>query len=313
MHLQVRNKIIDESIYNILLQVKSELKNGKLKDIVNKGANVVITCPIHSDGHENKPACQVYCGDSDKVNYGTAHCFACGYKADLPQLISDCFDEKGRDFGEEWLIERFGDIALYKGIDIESPIILNQDNNNYMDPKILEKYRFYHQYMWDRKLTKEIVDKFDIGYDKETKSITFPIWDENNNLVMITKRSVIDKHFYIDENVEKPVYLYNFIKSQNITTVYLCESQINALTLWGWGYPAIALIGTGSSHQYEILKKSGIRNYILCFDGDKAGDNGIKRFIKNMPNDIFISIKQIPRNKDVNDLSKDAFEKLPMI
>ena len=130
---------------------------------------------------------------------------------------------------------------------------------------------------------------------------------------MVTERSVNNKYFYITEDVIKPVYLLNFIKKENITTVYVVESQINALTLWSWGYPAIALIGTGSPHQYEVLKKSGIRNYILCFDGDEAGDKGTNRFKKNMSSDVFISTKLITRGKDVNKLTKEEFDNLPLI
>ena len=37
----------------------------------------------------------------------------------------------------------------------------------YVSEEELESYRFYHPYMWERKLTPEVVDKFDIGYDKE--------------------------------------------------------------------------------------------------------------------------------------------------
>ena len=162
--------------------------------------------------------------------------------------------------------------------------------------------------MWQRKLTKEVVDKFDIGYDPTTQCLTFPVWDEKNNLVMITKRNVNNKSFYIDKDKDKPVYLLNFIINQNIKTVYVAESQINALTLWSWGYPAIALIGTGSTHQYNILNKSGIRNYILCLDSDCAGYKGIQRFIDNIRKDVMISVVNIPNDKDVNDLTKEQFD-----
>ena len=64
---------------------------------------------------------------------------------------------------------------------------------------------------------------------------------------------------------------------------------------------------------FSILKKSGIRNYILCLDGDEAGDKGINRFKKNMSRDVFISTKLIPRWKDVNDLTKEEFDNLPLI
>ena len=313
MYLQIKSKIINEPIINILKQVKSEIRSNKLSSIIDKGDNVLITCPIHKNGCETHPSCQVYCGDSPNVEYGTVHCFTCGYTASLSQLITDCFDEKDKSFGDEWLVERFGNCFIEKKLNIDSPITLSDNKKDILDEKILDKFNYIHPYMYKRKLTDYVINKFKIGFDKFTNCITFPVWDENNNLVMITKRSVIDKHFYIDENKSKPVYLYNFIKNENITTVYLCESQINALTLWSWGYPAIALIGTGSSEQYNILNRSGIRNYILCFDGDEAGDKGITRFKKNIKDDVIISIKEIPRGKDVNDLSKEAFDNLKII
>ena len=166
--------------------------------------------------------------------------------------------------------------------------------------------------MWKRKLSKEVVDKFKIGYDPKTQSIIFPVWDEKNNLVLLTSRSVNSKAFYIEADKDKPVYLLNHIINENIKTVYVCESQINALTLWSWGYPAIALFGTGSRYQYDILNRSPIRSYILCFDGDEPGDKGIKRFKSNIRKDVLISVKKIPRSKDVNDLDKEEFENIKL-
>lgn len=100
--------------------------------------------------------------------------------------------------------------------------------------------------MWKRHLTREVVDRFRIGYDKEKDAITFPVWDEKGNLVMITERSVTSKKFYIPSNTEKPVYLLNEVLKCGYNKVYVVESQINCLTLWSWGYPSIALFGTGS-------------------------------------------------------------------
>ena len=127
------------------------------------------------------------------------------------------------------------------------------------------------------------------------------------------KVTVRGKNFFIPGGVIKPIYLLNFIIKEHITNVLVTESQINALTAWSWGFPAIALFGTGSKEQYEILRRSGIRNYVLCFDGDSAGDSGIKRFIKNMNEDVFISVVEIPRGKDLNDLTKDEFLSLKRV
>lgn len=309
MDLKIGSKVINEPIINILKQVRSELHNGKLKDIQQKGDNVLVTCPCHKQGRENHPSCQVYCGDSPDLEYGFSHCFTCGMNAPLPRFISDCFNESG-NFGEEWLKERFGNVFVIQKNYLPAISLSRDVRKHFLDPEILKKYDFYHPYMWKRKLTKEIVDKFRIGYDSERDAITFPVWDEKNNLVMITERSVTSKNFFIPEDVDKPVYLLNFIKNENIKHVYVAESQINTLYLWSLGYPAIGLFGTGSSKQYDILKRSGIRSYTLCLDGDKAGRKGILRFIKNMPSDTFIDVMNLPEGFDVNDLSEDQIKSL---
>ena len=87
----------------------------------------------------------------------------------------------------------------------------------------------------------------------------------------------------------------------------MCESQINALYLWSNNRPAIALFGTGSEEQYEILRRSGIREYWLAFDGDDAGKKGAYRFKKNIGMDVLINTVHLPNGKDVNDLAIENF------
>lgn len=74
--------------------------------------------------------------------------------------------------------------------------------------------------------------------------------------------------------------------------------------------PGIALFGTGAKHQYDLLNQSNIRVYNLMFDGDKAGDNGIREFLKNIRKDVIVNIIKVPRGKDVNDLTYDELESL---
>jgi hypothetical protein len=314
MRLVVKGKSIDAPIPLILSTLKSEIHSGKLKEIgAEVNDNVAITCPIHKMGNESRPSCNVFSKkDNPNIEYGKCHCFTCGWVASLPKLVSVCFDVADEEFGEEWLAERFGDSYANNALYMPEIELNCTKRKKVLDSKILLDYDYYHDYMWKRKLTKDVVDKFRIGYDKDRNCITFPVWDEHGDLVMVTSRSVSSKHFYIEKDSDKPVYLLNFLKDENITTAYVCESQINALTLWSYGYPAIALFGTGSKYQYEILNKSPIRNYILCFDGDEAGRKGANRFISNIRKDVFVSIKKVPDGKDVNDLSKEEFDNLPI-
>lgn len=311
MDLIIKNKVIVADIIDILKQVKKELTNGKLHDIQNKGKNILITCPFHKNGHERKPACQVYADRDGDLTYGSFHCFSCGEKGSLSHLIEGCFD-KQVGFGDEWLCDRFGDTLSVRYSTLPA-INLEAKKVKYLDENILDKYKYFHPYMFKRKLTEDIIRKFSIGYDKETDCIVFPVWDHKDNLVMLTRRSVNTKFFNIPEDIDKPVYLLNFILKENIKHVYVVESQINALTCWTYGYPAVALFGTGSDYQYKILNKSGINHFILCFDGDEAGYKGIKRFLKNINKDKIVDIKKMIIDKDVNDLSKEQFDNLPII
>lgn len=314
MRLEINGKLITTPIRTILETIRHETGRPLFRDMIDKGKNLVITCAFHKNGAERHPSCQVFQDqDGAEAEYGFVHCFTCGYKAPLYKFVADCF-EQDEQFGKDWLVERFGNIFIQR--DFFLPEIAFDEPKRtvrILPESILSQYNFYHPYMYQRNLTKTVIDKFKIGYDKSRDAITFPVWDDKDQLVMITARSVRDKTFYIDKHVEKPVYLLNFIKKEKPSLVYVAESQINTLVLWSWGYPAIGLFGTGSSYQYDILKKSGIRNYVLCLDGDEAGDKGIQRFIKNMPQDVFISIKVLPRGKDVADLSKEQFDSLQLV
>lgn len=309
--LQIDNRIINTPILTIIKQLKSELTNGKLIDVKDKHSYISVTCPYHSNGVEKHASCSVYCGEDKNIPYGTCHCFTCGFKGTFTHFIGQCLDGD-ENLGKEWLLARFG-ISTFRDPTLYLPKIETKKSTSYLDENILSNFQSYHPYMTQRNLTQEVIKKFNIKYDPKTQCIIFPIYDEHNKLKMLTKRSVNSKFFEIDENIEKPVYLLNHIKNEHIKTVYVCESQINALTLWGWDKPAIALIGTGSTNQFKILNKTEINHYILALDGDLAGHKGILKFLTNINLNSLVSIVITPPNKDVNDLTKEEFEALPVL
>lgn len=270
-----------------------------------KGNDIKITCPWHKEGQESHPSCHVFCDFNDsKIYYGTVHCFTCGKQVPLYTMVGYCLDGDD-ETGKNWLIENFGDTFYDEDLFLEE-IDLEKDTKQktYLDPNILSNFNFYHPYMTQRKLTPEVIKTFRIGYDKDVNAITFPVWDIHNNLLFITKRCVDKKLFIIPENVEKPVYLLNFIYGRNLPYAVICESQINALYAWSLGIPAVALFGTGTELQYKLLKKSGIRNFVLAFDGDEAGYKAINRFKEHFKNDCIITVLDIPKGEDLNDLDE---------
>ena len=318
MQLIVNGYLITTPIETILEKVKSELTNGKLNYFRPKGDEIKVTCPHHGEGREKNPDCYINARSDNNLEYGYCHCFACGFSGRLTKFIGECFD-RDELFGENWLVKNFGNILaedvddLYDFNLVSENNLSQKDETKYISETVLDTFQKWHPYLDTRHISREVCEKFKLRYDTKTESIVFPVWDENDKLYMLTRRSVKNKRFIIDTDKEKPIYLYNVIKKNNLKEITIVESQFNCLTLWSWHIPAVALFGTGTQHQYDILNTSGIMHYYLAFDGDNAGDNGIRRFMKNIRKDVFVDVIMIPRGKDVNDLTEEEFNSLKIV
>jgi len=305
--IRIGNHRIDEPIERILNDVKSELTNGKLGSIRIRGGSAMVTCPCHSDGREDTPSCSV-------SEEGLWHCFACHEGGTLPSLIGHCFDSD-EAFGKRWLLGHYvgEEILEDDPNDFLPEDLFDEPKTEFLDESCLDGLEPWHPYLEKRHLSRKVCEFFKVGYDPNTRMVVFPTWDDHGRLYMLTRRSVDSKRFIIDKGKEKPVYLLNYIKKKGITEVTVCESQINCLTCYGFGYPAIAMFGTGTKYQYDALNRSGIRHYYLAFDGDEAGRKATARFIQNIHADAFIDVIEMPEGKDVNDLTQEEFDSLPTV
>lgn len=303
--------LIDEPIINILTKLRGELTNGKLAFIEQKNDYVRVTCPDHKSGLERHASCSVYCGDGD-LQYGYYNCLTCGSKGNLRLFVAKCFD-KPYEFGKQWLIENFGHIYVTSKISLEEiDLTKEKKEKDYLDESILDGFSDYHPYMTKRGLSDEIIKKFELKYDPEYRAIVFPVRHIDGKLAFLTRRSTEGKKFYIDKGADKSVIylLYNILKD-NIKEVIVCEGQFNRLTSWQYGYPRIALLGAGTTEeQVEVLNKTGIKHYILAYDNDPAGKKGANRFKKFIRKDVFVDEITMPEGKDINDLTKEEFERL---
>ena len=311
MDLVVNDKIIVTSIYEIILQMKRELNNSVFDKIIKSGNSLKVTCPNreHKGGHERHPSCYISTSSDLKVPPGTTHCFSCGFSMSLPKLVGYCFEED-EEFGKQWLLSRFNtsfisEINYLPEISFERKIDVY---NTVLDEKELEKYSYYHTYMWERNISKEIIDRFEVGYDPKQNMLVFPVRDEKGILRFITGRSVQSHRFMIPEDVVKPVYLLFYVLKNNIDKVIVCEGQIDALVSWSYGFPAVALFGAGTTqHQIDLLNKSGIFNFVLMYDNDKSGRHGAETFKRNIRDDKLVTDIIMPKNKDIADCTKKEF------
>lgn len=266
-------------------------------------SDIMTTCPFHKGGQERKPSFGI-----SKVD-GTCHCFACGWVGSLSEMISAVFGYTDNGaYGEKWLSRNF--MAL--SVELRKPLEINMSRAvsqtlarapGFTEQE-LDSYRYIHPYMYERGLTDEIIEEFDIGYDRSSSAITFPCYYSDGTPAFIARRSVKTKYFNYPEDVEKPVYgAERFYKKQYDFAV-ICESVFNALTCWKWGLPAVALLGTGAREQYGILKNMPVRKFILGLDPDEAGRKGAKRLRDVLGNSKIITEFDIPEGCDLNDLDE---------
>lgn len=298
-----------------------------------------IYCPIHNDGNEKKPSCGVLLHEQVKngTTYpqGFCHCFACNYSNTLPGMITDILKNKNiSKTGLDWLKENVSGFEsdsefeylisddMYSQLEnkfaIEYIRSKSEDTEEYIQESELQKYRYTVPYMYERRLTDSIIEKYDIGVDmnwvppgrkQKLPCITFPVRDSEGNTLFFCRRSIQGKIYNYPTGVTKPLYgIYELPK--DCKSVIICESCFNALTAEVYGYDAVALMGTGNSFQINQLKQLGVSEFVLCMDGDEAGRRATEKLKRYLKSCALIWTVHMPEGKDLNDCAKDEFDKL---
>ena len=304
--------VINKPIEEILTLLKLSLTNGKLKDIENKGDDILVTCPHHDGGHEKTPACNIYIGNDTKLPYGYFNCFVCGEKGSFLKFVAECFDAP-ESYAKAWLLKNFGGELIAKNLFMGEPIVLNRNKGikKHLDESILDQYQTWNPYLAKRKLSREICELFKVRYDPKYRQVIFPAYDMKGNLVMLAKRSIDVKSFYLDKDVEKPVYCLDYVMKNNIKTVLITEGPFDCLTGWEYGFPTIATFGKISDYQIEQINKSCINIIYAAFDNDAAGRSFLETLKRKLAKRIIVIETKFPANKkDVNDLSKEELQEI---
>lgn len=306
MAINIDGYLISSSVEDILNLLKLELSDrgkNRFETIRRRGNQVMTNCPFHNGGQERKPSF----GISDM---GECHCFACGWASTtftrFVSAVLDVYDDG--TYGRTWLLGRTAGIA-------DSRRDLNLQFNRYdntitqktiISEEELDSYRYTHPYMYHRHLDDKVIEMFDVGYDMQRQCLTFPIKDIDGDVIFVATRSVKGKFFTLPPSIQKPVYGAYLFTSGRYTEAVIVESILNALTCWRYGIPAVALMGTGSSSQYEILRKLPVKSYILGLDPDEAGQAGCQRLKTALRGYKLLYKYNIPPGSDINDLDANV-------
>lgn len=334
--LVIQGKPIIESIDVIIGVLRHQLLEQNIKlfeSIKRTGNDLMVHCPFHKGGQERRASCGIKIDGNDKVPTGYVHCFTCGYSAPFTQMISDIFGVKDYgQFGEKWLLKNFISLEIINRPTLELNLSRQKINDKieFVSEEELNSYRYYHPYMFARKLTKEVIERYDVGYDEKTDCLTFPVRDIEGRTLFIARRSVKSKYFNYPKEVEKSLYgiyeLKKFLDEggrktnsyggiiRNVKNVYVTESIINALTINTYGRWAVATNGCQFSElQVKQLEKLPAREIIIAYDGDEAGRVAAYKLKFRLNKKKIVSILELPEGRDVNDISEEYFKVLKRI
>ena len=274
--------------------------------------NLMVSCPFHKGGQETKPSCGIKLQSDDKSSMGTVHCFTCGVTTDIDKMVQQIL---GILYNENEVEALFGFktmLAQETFIPVKQKLFAIP-KTNHVKESVLREYRYYHPYLESRGISKQTAQKYDIGFDDHNQHITFPIKNIRNQCVGVGRRSILEKKYIYPHGMVKPLYgLYELPKQ--VRFLWVVEGPFNLWSLDGWEKFGVAMLGTGTSYQYNQLLQVNCDGYVLALDGDSAGYKGtlkLGEFLIANHKKVYVAV--VPENEDINSISYEQFRHMPVV
>ncbi|CAB5221816.1 Bacterial DnaG primase, TOPRIM domain [uncultured Caudovirales phage] len=258
----------------------------------------LVYCPFHYNVHT--PACEI---DKEK---GLFICFSCGENGTLLDFIMrttkrNYFEamrvisaaEKSLDFVEviDKAVEEKPDFVEFDVATIERLHSSLMSSNKAVN------------YFLGRKITKEAMKHFNLGYSEKQDMVTVPVYSHTDICVGFVGRSIEGKVFKNSTGTPRNKILFN-LNNVKFQEVVIVESSFDAIRLWQLGIPAIATLGANLGKiQTQLINKYVIK-LILAMDQDDAGSTLMKNLLKN------VSVPMVKMNfpdevKDIGDMTDE--------
>ena len=309
--LQIGEVVISADVEDIIQQIQED--TGLLRDVNELDSDIMCTCPIHKGGMETTPSLGV------NKDSGVVHCFTCGYKGDIVTLVSDCYDISYSQAYRK-LVGHF----VYSGkrmLDIDlapKPTAPTGISNAKVAYYVNRNYPTL-AYLNHRGVHTSVAKYFNLGYNPEKDTAMFFVQDLKGNNIYYKERAISKKAFFNTSGVRKSDYLYGAYQLlisgwQPNDPVWICESELAALTVWSRGGYAVAIGGSHiSNNQLKILYTLGVRRVINGLDRDEAGREGWENLCKFIKGVSTYNTKFPVNKKDINDLTAEEFRNIKII
>lgn len=235
--------------------------------------------------------------------YNICKCFACGASYDIYDLIGLDYDL--HNFKEQ--LEKVQE--LYLGyVPVKKEVKKEIDNKIYDYTNYYNKCfknRYKTTYLEQRGITRELIDKYKIGYDEERQLVVFPI-----NKHCYFARSVVNND-KIKSRGSSDIWNKKYIKENN-QLVYVTEGIIDALSLEviDPNVKVMSINGVGNINSliYALKENNFNGTIVIVFDKDGAGKKATDELKKELAKinvnsfstSMIATFDDISKVKDIN-------------
>lgn len=218
------------------------------------------------------------------------HCFSCNRGGDIINLVEER-DNLNPWEARRYVMEKYGN----KYVDKNTTSIGTSKREKYITESAGNiSGTDGERYLTNRGFSLDTIKKYRLGYVSVKREIVIPYPGTDYYVT----RSIIDKEYRKPKGIPEPIF--NEIAINERDTIFICEGQLDALSLLQLGVKAIAIGGAG----YSKLESAKIKRAIIVKDNDDAGEQTAQKIKETLKKrGINCVIVAPPENyKDINDV-----------
>jgi len=291
------------------VEVMDFLENCNVANITQATSDEVqFSCPFtgHTQG-DNTPSAYMNDGSKDPDLTTLWKCFGCGRQGNAVNFLAE-YENVSPQSARGMLKEHYAPgykAPKYGSIAREFEARYKRAKELHVEPvlKVLdwrEAERFevnwslrggmrQLRYMLDRGFTPEALSEWEIGYDYDSERFTIPVFDPDGNLLGFKGRAwrtnarpkylvLGDKgkrQRYGFQTYDKSLVVFGLDKWGEVERYVLTEGELDVISMWMMGIPAICVGGSSMSTAQAKLIRQYCDEVVLFFDNDVAGKNAV--------------------------------------
>jgi 5S rRNA maturation endonuclease (ribonuclease M5) len=173
-----------------------------------------------------------------------------------------------------------------------------------IDEAIIGRHRGISDYLRDERGISERVQRF-FGVGSSANAVLLPWRHANGSLATIKYRRTDSKLFWYArdaEPVKRCVFGIDKIWRHGLREAVICEGEIDAMSWYVVGLPAIATGGANvTQRQIDLIRTSPLQRVILAADNDEAGAKWARTLTEGLRGSVKLSRVTVPAGKDSNE------------